>query len=441
MTETAAEYRKMFDRVTFAGSVILISILLGLLIWGIYYIRQYEGIVTVDAFNQGQVARQFYLGEGMTTQVIKPISLLLGSPVERIPDAYISPLPVIVLAQFFNLAGVNDGALLAYSLFWALLTGVALFIFARVLFKDLIVAALAFLLYMSNIALIESGFSGQSFPLVSFFLLLYIWLYYKRNRSSLPFSALLGGLAGLLYLSEFDYFLLVIPLAVFLFYDSPSRRGNHVLLFLAGLFLVSLPWLVRNAVVFGNPFFSLRWFDFKSYSLLFPGNRISRDFSSLAFSSAFPISVFWNKFLMFVRLMHPLWLSFSLSLLTPFFLGGLFLGFRDRAWSRAARLSVTLFFAQLVLVAAGNGDLTRMLYFVPLLVIGGLAVLGELLERSLHWGRKWFSALVAGFCLASAFPGLVSLAYGLPLPRYLPAVFTPEEAAQIRDDGPLERLQ
>ena len=67
MTETAAEYRKMFDRVTSIGSVVLISLVFCLTIWGIYYARQYGGIVTVDAFNQAQVAREFYFGHGMTT--------------------------------------------------------------------------------------------------------------------------------------------------------------------------------------------------------------------------------------------------------------------------------------------------------------------------------------------------------------------------------------
>lgn len=441
MTETAAEYRKMFDRVTSIGSVVLISLVFCLTIWGIYYARQYGGIVTVDAFNQAQVAREFYFGHGLTTQVINPVGLLLGGPAERIPEIYLSPLPVIILARFMALIGLNDGALLGYSLFWAFLTGVTLFIFARIVFKGLVIAALTFILYMTNYGLLESAFSGQSFPLISLFLLLYFWLYYKWNRQSLIGSAFLGGLAGLLYLCEYDFLFLALPLVGFLVFDARSRRRSHALCFIGAFLLVSLPWLVRNLAVVGDPFFSLRRLDLKSYSLLFPGNRISRDFSALRLFAPFGIPLFWNKFIMFVRLMAPIWPAFSLSFLTPCFLAGLFFRFRDRALTRMARAAVALFFGQLILIAAGNGDFSRTLYFIPLLVIGGMAVFWELLLRLRLEKPVFLRILPAGFVLVNLLPGLISLAYGLPSPRYLPALFTSEEASQLGEDGPMERIQ
>ncbi len=439
MTE-AAEYRRMFDRVTLSGTIILVTLLIGLSIWGIYYTRQYEGIISADAFNQAQAAREFYFGRGLSTLVIKPLFLLRGPPPEQIPDAYLSPLPVLLLARFLGFIGIGDGTLLGYSLFWALLTGVVLFIFARVIFGNLVVSALAFIVYMTNTPLLESGFSGQSFPLVSLLLLIYLWLYYRRPSNSLSWSALLGASAGFLYLCEFDFLFLAVPLAIFLYFDSTDRRKMHLLTFVIAFFLASLPWLIRNAAVFGNPFFSLRWLDFRAYSLRWPGNRISRDFSSLGLAGSFPLPLFWNKFVMFLRLMHPFWLSFSLSLLPPFFLGGLFLGFRDRAWTRAARLAVVLFFGQLILIAAGNGDFSRMLYFVPFLVIGGIAAFREILGR-LSLSRQWSFTLLALFCVLNGLPGLVSLAYGLPSPRYLPAIFSHAGAAQLGGEGPMEQLQ
>ncbi len=440
MTETAAEYRRMFDRATFAGSVILVTILLGLIIWGIYYIHQYEGIVSVDAFNGAQVAREFHLGRGMTTLVLKPLPLLLGVSTERTPEGYLSPLPVVLLARFLKIIGVNDRALLGFSIAGSAAAGILLFVFTRVLFRNLVFSALAFLIYVSTLALLESAFSGQALTLTSLILLAYVWLYYARNRRSFLNSALLGAAAGLLYLSEFDFLLLAVLLAVFLCFDSPERRKKHVLVFLGAFLLVSLPWLIRNAVVFSNPFFSLRWFDFRSYSLLYPGNRISRDFSPSLLSTTFTLPLLWNKFMMFVRLMHSFWVSFSLSLLTPLFLGSFFMRFRDRNWFRAARMIVVLFFVQLALIAAGNGDFSRTLYFVPLLVIGGLAAFRELIDR-LGFARRGSWVLLSVFCLLNILPGLISLAYGLPVPRYIPAIFTREEAAVMGGDGPMERLQ
>lgn len=429
----------MFDRATFAGSVVLVTILLGLIVWGVYYVRQYEGIVTVDAFLQAQAAREFHLGRGLTTLMVSPISLRLGLSPESLPEAYLSPLPVILLARFLKTVGLNDGALLAFSLAGAAAAGILLFVFARVLFGDLVTAGLTFVVYAASLAMLESAFSGQGFALSSLLLLAYLWLYYRRKRNSFLYSGLLGAAAGLLYLSEFDFLFLALPLVVFLCLDSPAHRLGHVLSFLAAFLLVSLPWLVRNSVVFGNPFFSLRWFDFPSYSLPLPANRISRDLSPPGLSP-FPLLLFWNKMMMFVRLMHTFWLSFSLSLLAPFFFGGLFLRFRDWAWSRAVRLAVVLFFFQLALIAAGNGDFARTLCFVPLLVIVGVSVFRELVTR-LGPAPKWSWLLLGLFCLLNTAPGLISLAHGLPAPRYLPAIFTREEAAVMVGDGPMERLR
>ncbi len=315
--ETTAEYRRLFDRITLTGFIILVAIVIGLLSWGIYYSRHYEGIVTIDAMNQAQIARHLYLGEGLTTSFIKPVSILLGNYSARTPDCYISPLPILILSRFLSVIGLNDFAILGYSVFWAFFTGILLLVLSRLLFHNLIIALLTFLVYMFNIGILESAFSGLSMPYISCILLIYIWLYYIRNRSSLVWTAVLGGIAGILYLSEFDFLFLAAPLAMVTVIESKGNRWIHALVFLFAGILISLPWLIRNTVITGNPFFSLRWFDFRSFSQIFPGNKITRDYAISSLAVSFPIAVLWNKFLMFSRLMYSLWLSLSFSFSSP----------------------------------------------------------------------------------------------------------------------------
>jgi len=57
---------------------------------------------------------------------------------------------------------------------------------------------------------------------------------------------------------EFDY----------LFLASRAFKGKKFkagFVFTIGFFLASCPWLIRNLVVNGNPFYSRRWFDFRLY--------------------------------------------------------------------------------------------------------------------------------------------------------------------------------
>ena len=439
--ETTAEYRRLFDRITLTGFIILVAIVIGLLSWGIYYSRHYEGIVTIDAMNQAQIARHLYLGEGLTTSFIKPVSILLGNYSARTPDCYISPLPILILSRFLSVIGLNDFAILGYSVFWAFFTGILLLVLSRLLFHNLIIALLTFLVYMFNIGILESSFSGLSMPYISCILLIFIWLYYIRNRSSLVWTAVLGGIAGILYLSEFDFLFLAAPLAMVTVIDSKGNRWIHALVFLFAGILISLPWLIRNTVITGNPFFSLRWFDFRSFSLIFPGNKITRDYAVSSLAVSFPITVLWNKFLMFSRLMYSLWLSLSFSFLLPIYLGSVFLRFKDEKWKRAAGLSVILFFSQLVLIAAGNGDFARLLYFLPLMILGGMAGFLQLLSDLKLKTRKRYWIVLSIFCFANFFPGLDTLIFGLPGQRYISTAFSKDDAALLKDSGTMEKIR
>ncbi len=482
--EQATEYRRLFDRLTFTGLIILAAIIFSLIGWGIFYAHHYPGLVTVDAMDQAQVARHLYLGQGFTTGFIKPISILTEGSIINGPDLYNSPIPIFWLSRFFNIIGLNDLAVLGNSVFWAFLTGILLIIFTRLLFHNLILALLIFVVYMLSPGVLESTFSGLPLSFVAFLLLILTFIYYFRNRSSFLWTAVLGIIAGILFLSEFDFFFLSLLIGVLTVFDSKGKRSFHLLAFAVPFLLVILPWLIRNSIVAGEPLASLRWHDFKSYSLIFSGNQIVRDFNPGLLTTPFPVLLYWNKFLMFTRLMDKLWLSLSHSLLVPFFLGGVLIKYKDPRWGRAARLAVILFFSQLILISLGNGDFSRILYFMPVIIIGGAAAFLQLLNnlgfnlkpvarsaglqscslpgesrsaglqsrlqgaglKSRTTSNSWKSTnpywlIISIFFILTIFPGLISIIYGLPPQRYIAAALSGEEARIMTEGETMDKVE
>jgi hypothetical protein len=450
--------------------IILVALIFSLSCWGIFYFNHYPGLVTVDAMDQAQVARNLYLGQGFTTGFIKPVSLLTDGAVINGPDLYNSPIPIFFLSRFFNIIGLNDFAVLGNSVFWAFLTGIILIIFTRLLFHNLILALLIFVAYMLGPGVLESTFAGLPISFVAFMLLILTLIYYFRNRSSFLWTTLLGIIAGILFLSEFDFFFLSLLIGILTVFDSKGKRSFHLLSFVIPFLLVILPWMIRNSIVAGDPLTSLRWHDFKSYSLLFSGNQIVRDFNPGLLTTPVPVLIYWNKFLMFTRLMDKLWLSLSHLILVPFFLGGVLIKYKDQRWGRVIKLAVLLFFCQLILISLGNGDFSRILYFMPLIIIGGAAAFLQLLNNlgfslksvgeatssnvtvggdsspdssklQLFRSQNHYWLIISIFFIITIFPGLISIIYGLPTQRYIAAALSGEEARVIREGETMEKVE
>ena len=474
--EQATEYRRLFDRLTFTGMIILAALIFSLTGWGIYYSNHYPGLVTVDALDQAQVARNLYLGQGFTTGFIKPISILTEAAVINGPDLYNSPIPIFLLSRFLNIIGVNDFAVLGNSVFWAFLAGIILIIFIRLLFHNLVLALLTFVAYMVSPGVLESTFSGLPIAFIACILLLLTVTYYYRNRSSFLWTALLGIIAGVLLLSEFDFLFLSVLIGILAVCDSNGKRSFHTFAFAVPFILVILPWLIRNSIVAGHPLASLRWYDFKAYSFLFTGNQIVRDFNPGLLMTPVPFSIYWNKFLMFTRLMDKLWLSLSHCILVPFFLGGILIRYKDQRWGRVINLAVLLFLCQLILISLGNGDFSRMLYFMPLVIIGGVAAFLQLLNnlgfnlnpttrsaglqscqaeaglkscttsdeapyRVTGWFRSPCWLIITIFFIITIFPGLISIIYGLPDQRYIASAFSREESQLMKEGEVMDKIE
>jgi hypothetical protein len=439
MTEQVVEYRRLIDRFT---RVLLITFgiwVAGSALWGVYLVRHYEGLITVDALDIAQEARRFYRGEGLTTGFLKPAAILRQGGDPSPPDLYNSPVYIFILANFFRITGVSEGSVYGCSLLWAFLSGILLFFIVRSR-QGLPAACAAFLLYAANPGVIEGAFSGLPFSWLSFLLLLLSLGVYYRHPGSIVWTGGLGALAGLLYLTEFDYLFLSLAIFALVIAGSPSPRWKHALAFVGAFALCSLPWWIRQISVAGSPFFSLRWFDFRAYSDLFPGNRVARDFDPAALLSPFPFVSWWAKLVRFIRLGYQYWVSFSHSLLVPFFLISIVRSDTDLRRRSATIMAWVLFMGELFLIAAGNGDFGRAIAFLPLIILVGLET-GAGLLKAFSFSRRTAYWLAGVICVLSLYPGASSAVFGLPRQRYLASVVGKEEATQIRTNPSLEKMQ
>ena len=75
---------------------------------------------------------------------------------------------------------------------------------------------------------------------------------------------------GLFYLTRYNALVFLPFLALFRAYQCPGKRAVAVLRVLAGFLLATLPWLIRNTIIFGNPFFSLQKYEIAMFTKTYP---------------------------------------------------------------------------------------------------------------------------------------------------------------------------
>ena len=237
-----------------------------------------DGLWRKDAFDYAQIARQLFEGEGFSSkQAIYALHLrflkdhaLLDSPW---PNLHRFPLPSLAIAFCFLLFGVRDAAVVAYGIAFQAATAWLLFRWAFQAAGP--IPALATIpLFALDGVMLELGCSGLAEPPVMFFFTLALYFLWRLSTGAGASAALwMGvslGLAGLARTNAWFVAPLLLPwlLAPSAPGGTPLRsavRGSlaRVGLFAAGACLVASPWLIRNWIVAGSPFFSLH-----SYYLL-----------------------------------------------------------------------------------------------------------------------------------------------------------------------------
>jgi hypothetical protein len=381
---------------------------------------QWQGLYLMDALDSAQVAREISDGHGFTTRFVRPVSLQFQDRLTLQPDLYQEPIYPLALALFFGVLPQTDRTVAIAGIAFHLLTLLMIFLLARRLF-DQRVAALAVLAYAANSVVLGFVISGLHVTLSVLLLtaVLYVSLPAARSEqqgaartAGVGASAAAGALFGLAYLTDYSLLPLLLPLAVFIALTR-SPRWRHVGVLLGAFALVGLPWFVRNWVVAGKPFLTVKTYWLAAFTDTYPGLSIFRDArpvpaGPLAFALGHPAEVARKWLLGLGALYSSVPMTAGLYLV-PFFLAGLLAPIDGRS-ARLLRQSV-VFMAALLLatVPLHNPQAHFFLPLIPAITIFAAASFWQLVsaqERTLAVQ----TALAAGLVAVIAYPLFTQLA-------------------------------
>lgn len=200
-----------------------------------------------DAHEYAEMARRLAAGEGFTTGVIFPAELFLGSTDEH-PAVVRPPLWPLGIAGLFAAVGPRPGAVHAGVLL-CFLAAAAVGTLLALHVGGPLAGAAAGLAIATSPQILTLALDGASETLAAF---LAAFVFLLAARAAHP--AWLGVVCGLAYLTRYNAVVL-LPAALLL---VALRRDPRGLLWCVGGFaVVGLPWWVRNALVAGDPFYSL----------------------------------------------------------------------------------------------------------------------------------------------------------------------------------------
>lgn len=262
-----------------------LTILLGIALWSRYIACQYDPAQglnvrdTIYTLDMAQIGREVARGHGLATKFIRPVALRFNSDLLHFPELTYPPLYPLILGLAIKYLGAQDLTLLLVSafFFWA---AVPLLWYLAVKFSGRPAAALVVFLYLINPISLRYSINGGPVTFSAFLALLF-WVVLLRGEGEGGLWFLAAGLvAGLAYLTRYSYGLWIIPGGVLICLSPRPGRGRRLGLFAAGFILPLIPWLIRNLVVAGNPFFTLQGFKPAMFTPGSPGNLLWRGFSA-----------------------------------------------------------------------------------------------------------------------------------------------------------------
>jgi len=397
-----------------------------LLLSVIYSWKQFHGIPTEFVMQQAVLGRQLAKGEGFTTLVNYPQTYAVldargvAFDERRVyPELYHAPLYSMVLAGAFALlpllpadvwsslpeppnGWIPDYAVLVVNLalFW--LAVALVWRLARKLF-DVRAAWLATLATAGSVTLWEQLVTLTGLTL---FLVLIVALFNviagmeERLTESGAWSralgirsGVLGGLTGLLFLTEYSGGLVALVVAGYLLMRAPGRTRWPMLgTYGAAFLLLVVPWLTRNVMVVGHPL-GLAWQNLALKAGDSTAEPAAQRNTATTESPGLDLNKLGNKGLtgMELNLKERIWSGGGL-MLTAFFVAGLAYRFRHGPVNRVR----WCFAAMLLVLLAGqpffnSGESPRLpaYYLAPLIIVFGSGFFFVLVDSQSGLSQQW----------------------------------------------------
>ncbi|MCX7598122.1 MAG: hypothetical protein N2512_04560 [Armatimonadetes bacterium] len=244
---------------------------------------QTGGLTDINAIECAIIARNIARTGHYATDILKPLSLACFPVLGNHPDTIYPPLHPLWEALWLKLLGYSERAVPLACGFW-LLAGAGLILWLGTRWFDFRVGAAGAAFYALNAGMMERAAGGTEIPLLGFELLVLLaaaGAYFGSDEKPALRAAALGGAVGLLYLTSYAWGLALIPVVVAVGAASPQRLRWWRLAACTGAFLVVVsPWLVRNTVIAGSPFFTLSTAEYLVHTQSYSGNTLYRTFTT-----------------------------------------------------------------------------------------------------------------------------------------------------------------
>jgi len=447
---------------------------LGLLLVG-YNWRSFRNMAGAEAMDAAQVGRNLAEGKGYTTLFVRPLSVHLvkkraeakGGGVDgdaaqlkgMHPDLANPPVYPCLLAGLMKVLPFHwpiegtkpfwtkDGqfwryqpdfliALFNEGVFFCVIA--LTFLLARRLFDDG-VAWLSGILLLCCEQLWRFSTSGLSTMVLMLIFMGLIWcvVFIEREAREPKWGQgrlfLLTGAAAVLLalgtLTRYSFGWLLLPLLVFFILFGGPRRAAHCLLAVAVFLILMGPWVYRVYNLSGTPFGTASFAALEGTGI-FPEHRLERSLKpdfTVVYLTPFIYKLIANARQILVSDLPRL----GGTWLTPLFLAGLLLGFREVARRRLRYFVVICLAALVVVQAMGRTQLSEdtpelnsenlLVLLVPLVMIYGISLFYLLLDQmSLLWkGLRYGVVVLFGviMCLPMFFTFLP--------PKPVPVVYPP----------------
>jgi len=276
-----------------ALALLFVLAIVGVTARGLYWAGT-EPLLSEEAADYAQIARQLAVTGHYSTDSVKPITLGMGYPIGGCPELTRAPGFPAILAVLFKLGGHSDKWVLAASVLGQALCVTVLFVLGSRLYggwTGVTVAALGLL--NPGVITYANGGTGSTWAAAWFacVLLALSLLQTPPRRTGVPTERtqrtdrilamigppLAGAACAVAYLTEYALFLLIMPVLIYIWVVTPrERRLLAVLSAVVPFVLILLPWVARNMVVARSPFFSLDRYAAMLLTDAHPGSTVYR---------------------------------------------------------------------------------------------------------------------------------------------------------------------